>query len=514
MPIEPPKCVSLTRRQIKALKERIKARTLAEQDYDVLQGLAEAVEILGNALKEKDTALGRLCKYLFGAPTETARNILKKPEEPAEKPKPDKKPGHGRKPAAAYTGGEKVVLKHPSLNPGDHCPECHKGKVYELALPSVSVHFKGGAPLKAKVVTRERLRCNLCGEVFAAELPEDVSEKKHDESAAAMLAILKYGCGFPLNRLERLQSHLGQPLAASTQWDILNASAITLAPVVDAMIECAAQGHLIHNDDTTMKVLELLKQTEADRKGVFTTGIVSHYQGHRIALFMTGHRHAGENLTELLKRRATGLAPPIQMCDALSRNASKDFETILSNCLAHARRQFVEIVDRFPDDCAHVIEKLGKVYHQDEITKKQGLSPEQRLGHHQEHSKPVMDGLKAYCEKQIEQKAVEPNSGLGKAINYMLRHWEKLTRFLTVPGAPLDNNICERILKFAICHRKNALFYKTQHGAQVGDLFMSLIHTCQFAGVNPLDYLTWLFQNAVDIQKAPHGFLPWDYQPP
>ena len=96
----------------------------------------------------------------------------------------------------------------------------------------------------------------------------------------------------------------------------------------------------------------------------------------------------------------------------------------------------------------------------------------------------------------------------------MLRHWQKLTRFLTVAGAPLDNNICERILKFAICHRKNALFYKTQHGAHVGDLFMSLIHTCQFAGVNPLHYLTWLFQNAGQIPDDPQRFLPWNYMPP
>jgi transposase len=510
----PVKCVSLNHKQMTALKQRIQDRNLSEQDYEVLQGLAEAVQILGEALKEKDTALGRLCKYLFGAPTESAKNVLKKPEQPGQKPTPEKKPGHGRKPASEYTGGEKVELRHPSLTPGDHCPGCQKGKVYELALPSVSVHFTGGAPLKAKVVERGRLRCNLCGEVFVPELPEDVSDKKHDESAAAMLAILKYGCGFPLNRLEKLQGHLGQPLPASTQWDILNASAITLAPVLDALIECAAQGHLIHNDDTTMKVLEFLKETEADRKGVFTTGIVSHFETHRIGLFMTGHQHAGENLTELLKRRVTGLAPPIQMCDALSRNTSRDFETILANCLAHARRQFVELVDRFPEDCAHVIEQLGTVYHQDEITKNQGLSAEQRLGHHQQHSKPVMDELKTYCENQIEQQTVEPNSALGKAIKYMLWHWEKLTRFLTVPGAPLDNNICERILKFAICHRKNALFYKTQHGAHVGDLFMSLIHTCQFAGVNPLDYLTWLFRNAMQISKNPHGFLPWNYQPP
>jgi len=228
---------------------------------------------------------------------------------------------------------------------------------------------------------------------------------------------------------------------------------------------------------------------------------------------MTGNRHAGENLSELLKRRATGLGPPIQMCDALSRNASKEFETILANCLAHARRQFAELVDRFPDDCAYVIQLLGKVYHHDAIVKEQGLSPAQRLLYHQQHSGPLMAELKNCCYSQIDQKLVEPNSGLGQAIAYMLRHWEKLTRFLQVEGAPLDNNLCERALKRAILHRKNALFYQTQRGAQVGDLFMSLIHTCQLAGINPLAYLTWLLKNTEQIQKSPRDFLPWKYQP-
>jgi len=228
---------------------------------------------------------------------------------------------------------------------------------------------------------------------------------------------------------------------------------------------------------------------------------------------MTGDRHAGENLTELLSHRASGLSPPIQMCDALSRNASKQYETILSNCLVHARRQFVELIDRFPEECTYVIEQLGQVYHHEAIVKEQALSAEQRLAYHQEHSAPVMAELKDWCEKQLAQKQVEPNSGLGKAINYMLKHWEKLTRFLHVAKAPLDNNLCERTLKFAILHRKNALYYRSRRGACVGDLFMSLVHTCQLAGVNPLQYLTWLLKNAAELGKHPERWLPWNYPP-
>jgi transposase len=521
MRIKSKKRLQITDKQLKALQERVKERELVDTDWELIQGLAETFECLSQALAEKDTSIGRLCKYLLGAPTETAKNVLKDlrhntSENKSEKPKGPPPKGHGRKPASAYNGGKKVTIQHPTLNSGDRCPGCEKGKIYELAMPSVFVHVVGEAPLKATVYERTRLRCNLCGEMFIPELPPEVGDKKHDESAAAMLALLKYGCGLPLHRLEKLQASLGHPLPASTQWDILDASAVITSPVWDALVELGAQGELIYNDDTTMKVLAFLQNQDPQntRKGIYTTGIVSKWQNHHIALFMTGDRHAGDNLTELLKHRKTGLSPPIQMCDAASRNASKDFETILANCMAHARRQFVELVDRFPDECAYVIEELGKVYHHDAIVKEQGLSPQQRLDYHQHHSAPIMDELQIWCKKQIDENIVEPNSGLGKAIKYMLNHWQKLTRFLQIPGAPLDNNLCERALKHAILHRKNALFYKTQRGAYVGDLFMSLIHTCQLAGVNPLDYLTWLLKNAQNLEKSPETYMPWNYGQP
>jgi len=111
-------------------------------------------------------------------------------------------------------------------------------------------------------------------------------------------------------------------------------------------------------------------------------------------------------------------------------------------------------------------------------------------------------------EAQLEEKKVEPNSGLGKAIQYMLRHWKALTLFLRTTGAPLDNNVCERALKKAILNRKNSLFYRTLHGAQVGDLYMSLIHTCELNGVNTFDYLTGLQRNNEQLQQNPAAWMP------
>src|SRR5262245_56961193 len=105
-----------------------------------------------------------------------------------------------------------------------------------------------------------------------------------------------------------------------------------------------------------------------------------------------------------------------------------------------------------------------------------------------------------------------PNSALGGAIGYMLKHWEKLTLFLRQAGAPLDNNLCERALKKAILHRKNALFYKTENGARVGDLFMSLIYTCQLNQANPFDYLTQLQRHTDQLVAGPQFWMPWNYR--
>ena len=159
-----------------------------------------------------------------------------------------------------------------------------------------------------------------------------------------------------------------------------------------------------------------------------------------------------------------------------------------------------------------MLESLREVYRYDAEAEGQGLTPEARLRFHQEHSQPVMDALHAWFLAQFAEKKVEPNSGLGKAITYCLKRWHRLTLFLREPGAPLDSNLVERALKKCILHRKNSLFYKTENGAEVGDLFMSLIHTCELNGVNPFEYLTELQKHAEELAKYPAAWMPWNYR--
>jgi len=508
--------VELTPEEIEGLIKRLDTETLRDDDLLTIKAIMRAYLLVIQALQDKKATIKKLLRMIFGARTEKAKRVLVTTASPGEgagagKESDRKRHGHGRNGASAYTAAERIAVAHPAMKTGDVCPGCERGKVYPCN-PGVFVRITGGAPLRSQVWETEKLRCNLCGEVFTATLPEEAGTEKYDETAGAMVGLLRYGSGLPFNRLERLQESMGSPLPASTQWDIAHGTARQIYPVHKELIRQAAQGSPIHNDDTAMKILVLVNNKDEGRTGTFTTGILSVVGDKKIVLFFTGRNHAGENMADLLRQRCPQTAPPLQMCDALARNTSKEFHTILGNCLTHARRNFLDVAENFPEECSYVIETLAEVYKNDKTAKEEQMTPLMRLQYHQTHSGPPMKQMHQWMSDQMESRKVEPNSGLGKAISYMTKHWEPLTLFLRVEGAPLDNNICEQALKRAILHRKNSLFYKTLRGAQVGDIFMSLIHTCTLAKVNPFDYLVALQKHAQEVLKNPQEWLPWNYK--
>lgn len=568
----------LSMEQLRQLVEQAHNGPLSEEEYTQLKAAIETLGYLTQLIEDKDTTIRYLRRILFGASTEKRSTVLGEkpgnkelqkdqeadgegqeksggesssraagtssggteaesgPSEPAE----DSTPGHGRNGANTYTGADKQFVPNTQVKVGQRCPLCLKGKLYELSTPGVLVRVTGQAPLSAKVFELQKVRCNLCGAVFTAEPPAGVGSKKYDEAAASMLAVLHYGNGFPFYRLEGLQNNLGMPLPASTQFEILEETSEFLAAAYEELIRQAAQGEVVYNDDTGVKILELMKEneerqkekekqkgpperaasggqrkvktSESERTGMHTTGVVSTREGQKIALFFSGRKHAGENLGEVLKRRAQELGPPIQMCDALDYNVPKDFAVILGNCNVHARRKVVEVAEDFPAECKKVLDIFVDVYKAEAETQKLGLSPAERLAYHQAHSGPRMQELEQWIRAQFAERRVEPNSGLGKALKYFENHWEKLTLFLRVAGVPLDSNVVERALKKAILQRKNSLFYKTQKGATVGDMFTSFIHTCELNEVNAFDYLIELQKHTNEASRNPAEWMPWRYR--
>jgi transposase len=509
------------------------APRLPAEEYQFIQRMAATLEQYQLLLERRDLTVSGLRRLLFGERTEKTRRVCPPAgvpgsgsSSPAAQAPQDRKrrKGHGRHGAKDYPGAQRVAVGHGQLAPGDCCPECGQGQIYRLRQPAQVLHLLAQPIFPATIYELERLRCNRCGHCVSASAPAEAGTQKYDPSVASMLAVLRYGSGVPFYRIARLQRAFGVPLPDVTQWERVEALAQELAPLYQELQRQAAQQPVLHNDDTSMTVLSLKvpppdptqasapAQAAKERTGIFTSSIFATGGEHSIALFFTGRRHAGENLDRVLQHRPGGLPLPIQMCDGLSRNLPKEFATLLSNCAAHGRRQFVDIAPHFPAQCQQVLESLRQIYEYEAQAKERKLSAPARLEFHQTHSQPVMEELQKWMQSQLETKQVEPNSGLGQAINYLLKRWQPLTLFLREPGAPLDNNVCERALKKAILHRKNSLCYKTEHGAEVGDLFMSLIHTCEHCGANPFDYLTTLQRHLRQMHEHPERWLPWNYK--
>jgi hypothetical protein len=512
-----PEIVPLSTDQLEALLVTL-AGLVPSETYRLLESVLRTFQWLIGALEAKNTTLGRLRRMIFGKQTEKTSAVLPLGAVTgSERATQTKAKGHGRKAARDYPGAQSVKVTHPLHRVGDLCPKCLKGKLYRLAMPARLVRIVAQPIFQATRFELERLRCALCGALLTAPPPPEAGLDKYDSSNGIMLVLLRYGAGLPMYRIAKWQTYFGVPLPPSTQWELIEAVSEIPELIYQALSDEAAQGQVLFNDDTHMRVQSLRQEIATapespKRTGIFTTGIIAKVEQRQIALFFTGQKHAGENLNELLRRRAAHRPPPLQMCDALSRNEPKEFQTILCNCVLHGRRHFVEVVEHFPEECRKVIESLREVYRFEAIVKEQKLSEAQRLAFHQANSQPVMEALHQWMKDQLEQKRVEPNSGLGEAIRYMLKHWVPLTRFLSVPGAPIDNNIAEQGLKKAILHRKNSLSYKTLHGARIGDIHMSLIHTCELNRVNPFDYFMALQQHAAKVRQDPTQWLPWCYQ--
>jgi hypothetical protein len=540
-----PEDVTLSREDGEALLARLEANTLTAEDRRVLGKVLTFYFWLLFALREAKLSLRRLKTVVFGEkpkkrdpPTsggtpsggsgggsgvlpEASQRVQSAslPDATEEKPHP---PGHGRHGAAVYRAAPTVACRHEELAVGERCPACGRGNLYRLP-PGVEMRLDGNALLSAVRYELEKLRCSACGQIFTAAVPAAAGEEKYSARARAVLALTRYYLGVPWYRLESFQALVGVPVPDATQWDLVERVGDCTHPIFKYLERLAAQGEVIFQDDTPGRILTLIEEnqeagaraqatgTTPSRTGMYTTALIVQVGERRICLYYTGRQHAGENLAALLAKREPQREKPLVMSDALSSNNTEEAGLIRCHCLAHGRRKFSDLDEVFPAESAVVVEALKSVYEHDEEARAKQLSAPERLAYHQTYSGPILTTLKAWLEQQTVERRVEPNSSLGKAIGYLLGHWQTLTRFLTVPGAPLDNNTAERALKLCIRQRKNSLFYATEHSAYIASLLTSVIATCRQAGVNALEYLVALQEHRHEVFANPSAWLPWNY---
>lgn len=564
MSIATPERIEVNQEELESILAIVKVHLTSDQ-YKILSSAIKLIVWLQLAIKEKAVTIAKLKHMFFGKKTESYKNIKKqtpdalkdketqsqtadesstptdaqgdasatsaentpkKPDQSTDDPKQEKRKGHGRRSLNDYDFSKITCIIHGTLKVGDVCPLCGLGKVYDWD-PEAILVFKGQSPIRAEAYCAQGLRCNKCDAVFRAKFPKEViTQSRADFSSRALACLAKYQLGTPLHRLERWQNVMNVPISDAELWEWTESVALVLFPVYKALIRVAAKGEVIHNDDTSAKILELMaendlvakKQAENElkgvknenfRKGIYTSVLLSKVEGREIVFYCTGRKNAGENLDDLLDHRSKDLPKPVQSCDASTSNAPERHKTEVAKCFFHARHNFCELLEVWPQEALTAIEMINTLFMNDRKTK--AMTPEERLQYHQKHSASVLKQLYQYCNDLIKNNIVEPNSGFGKAINYLNNHKEGLSLFLKNGLAPLSNNSGERSVKAKVLIRKNSYFYKSTWGAFVGDILLGVIKTCTINKINPHDYLIAIQANVDDVEKNPDAWLPWNY---
>lgn len=445
-----------------------------------------------------------------------------------------KKKGRGRRSNSSFKKAKVITIAHSTLKAGDSCPDCPPGSGRLYSFDSGTILFiLGQPPLDVVTIKLSALRCSSCQTVFKALLPEVLAtHSRATPEAKAMAALLKYKGGVPFYRLDMLQTVLETRVTKSELWEMVESVAIDAMLAYLQLYKEAAKAETILVDDTPMPILDLMKENEIKkqeqeklvkdltaqgkkgkvaniRTGMFTTGIVTKGLESDITMYFTGRQHAGENFDDLLDERPEHFPVVIQACDASSNNNPQRNQSLQGFCNAHNRRNFFDLLLMWPKEITHILGLYTSVFFHDKTAGQ--LNDEERLKYHQQHSAPIMESLKKYCNDLLETKSVEPNDAFGKAIAYQTKHWEGLTLFLRIPNVPLTTNSVERALKASIRNRKNALFYKTEWGALVGDVHHSIIETCVRNNVNSMDYLVALQVHSSEAKKNPELWLPWNF---
>lgn len=498
---------------------------LSKEDIGLLLSAIQTLALLQNKIGDQDITLTKLKKLLGMIKSSEKKDKPKSSQNKRPKPKKSSTPSSKSNKEKNFSTEQH---KMQNLKKGDVCPACPvepKGKLYKYT-PLTFVRITAHAPYEGKKHVAERLRCNICQSIFTAEVPESLTEdgpiqQMYGYSARSAMSCDKFFSGLGYYHQETKGQFSGLSLPASTIFDQCEALSQAVTPAYLEIIKQASSAELYLLDDTTHRILTQEPQEKPIRNGqgkrlrtgVYCSGLIAYTpDDYELVLYEISLGHAGEFIDDILVKRPQGLPKPKVMSDALSSNTVTQIDIEKGYCNSHGRRNFVDVESKFPDQVAYVLDEYGKIWANEKKTQDLKLTPEKRLAYHKEHSLPVMEGLKNWCEKEQEKEDYEEHSALGKAIKYFLKHFSFLIAFCKILGMPIDNNRTEQTLKYIIRGRKSYMFFKTVAGATVANIITSLIMTAYRAKQSPFDYLIALQKYQSDLARRPSMWMPWNYQ--
>ncbi|MGH2608350.1 MAG: IS66 family transposase [Tepidiformaceae bacterium] len=332
---------------------------------------------------------------------------------------------------------------------------------------------------------RKKYRCRCQGCVLTAPAPPKLKAgSRYSVDFAVEVAVSKYLDHMPLERQVRVMRREGLAVDSQTLWDQIETLACHLRPSYESLPGKVLGAPVVHADETRWR---LMKKGGSERWWVWETA------SQEAVCYRIFDNRSHEAAAEMLKDYAgIVMADGYSAYEALARDGPRRFK--LAHCWAHVRRKFVECEENFPEQSEQILDLIEELYRIERLVPRMDVcATEQQKAEalklraelRRQRSKPVVDNIKQWALAQ----RVLPESGLGRAIAYMMGMWKGLTAFLDDPRIPLDNNHAERALRGVVLGRKNHYGSRSRRGTEVAALFYSLMETARLAGVEPKSYL-------------------------
>lgn len=402
------------------------------------------------------------------------------------------------------------------LSPEEQVCLCCGGQMHEMS--TEERHEIKMIPAQVKVVKHIRFvyACRSCERseietpIITAPMPKSVFPgSMASPSSMAYVMTQKYVEACPLYRLESQMERLGFSLSRQTMsnW-ILYGANTWLLPIFNRMKTILLLQGAIHADETTLQVLH-----EPGRKASSKSYIWLYRSGRLgppIVLYDYKESRSKENPRQFLK----GFEGYLHVDGYAGYNGLAN--VTLVGCWAHARRKFDEVLKSLPPGKSSqpTLAKEGLDFCNQLFAIERDLKDVTREERYQERlkrSQPILDAFSVWLKTQ--RSKVLPRSAFGEAINYCINQWDKLIAFMKDGILEIDNNRSERSIKPFVIGRKNWIFSNTPKGANASAIVYSLVETAKENGLNPLNYLTYLFEKLPNIDitdsKSLDPFLPW-----
>ncbi len=376
---------------------------------------------------------------------------------------------------------------------------------------SEKLHFRPAQFYKEQHV-RGKWVCDQCDTLTQQAMPAYVIDKgMASPELLSHVLVSKYADHLPLYRQRQIFIRAGVDLSRSTLSDWIGRCGVELEPLANALKQVVLQQRVIHADETPVTIMRMGENDKKPKKGYVWAYATTQYNPVQAVIYDFQDSRSGQHAEEFLKGWQGYL-----VCDDYSgyKARFKSGQVIEVGCMAHARRKFHELhvtgKSQVAEQALVLIQKLYAI--EAELRKKTDSTAEQRCEYRQQHSQPVMQQLYEWLNQH--HLTVPSSSPTAKAINYTLKRWPALSRYLDDGNLPICNNWVENQMRPWALGRKNWLFAGSLRSGQRAANIMTLIQSAKLNGLDPYAYLSDVLKRLPTHKVTQiEELLPHQWQP-